>query len=296
MIQCSLPCWQWDILKDLKDLKFDTIQPRQHYSPTQRTRNQQISNLERFSPSANIVPQQPTTLFISKRLIAFFNAYTIKRPLLVSLQDPRVISPPSHLRNPLNYTRCSHHKIPLLINTQHSTIDFSRSNLLSHHLFMHRIDLQKATYTWCHRFRILFHHHSKTGRHYNTIIQYTYVPVSPVLIPLMWGIWMKGSLAYNRGSRSWGPKLTLLAAFITAFVWVWLTCFVYLDNAAMATRTCRMDCGKTLFSVTLTFLLVVGAWFGWQWDFGWTERQVRATEESDEKRKATIHMRKGMVI
>lgn len=61
----------------------------------------------------------------------------------------------------------------------------------------------------------------------------------------------------------------------------------------MATRTCRRDCGKTLFSVTLMFLLVVGAWFGWQWDFGWTERQVRATEEKEEKKKAKIHEKRN---
>ncbi|KAF8857791.1 hypothetical protein BDZ45DRAFT_425378 [Acephala macrosclerotiorum] len=103
------------------------------------------------------------------------------------------------------------------------------------------------------------------------IFNATYKPVSPVLVPIIWGGSMNMAMDPNLPFPS--PVKFVGIAFGAAGIWVWTGCFPTDGKDIVGPFTCTRDCGEAFFSSVLMFGLMFATWMRWQWDAGfwdWT--------------------------
>jgi hypothetical protein len=88
----------------------------------------------------------------------------------------------------------------------------------------------------------------------------TYLPLKPILIPILWGGSM--NIAMDPDLPFPGPiKLTIIT-LATAGVWFWWGCFPNNEMYFMKQVSCTRACGEAIFSSFLMLGMMFATWIG----------------------------------
>lgn len=130
----------------------------------------------------------------------------------------------------------------------------------------------------------------KRNAFFKAIYHTLWPPLSPILIPLYWGISVKCFIQPD----TWKPGLGFRRPAIVFTIvgtgvglkWLREDCADSFGLGVNTEEVCTRSCAKTLFSVILMLAMMAGTWLGWNWDgglmdllFEWERRRFREKEE-----------------
>lgn len=99
------------------------------------------------------------------------------------------------------------------------------------------------------------------------IYNVTWKPISPVIVPIIWGLCMKVFMLHST-PMSPLPLILVAAASAVAVMWILGGCFPIDKEDVAGTVRCTRECGEAVFSTVLMFGLILGSWMRWSWDAG----------------------------